>query len=221
LWDADHVLEIPAFDADSDQDGLLDRDEVLIYHSNPRSTDTDHDGLADFYEAFISHSSLNRADTDGDGISDYDEVFVYGTNPSSVDTDADGLVDGHDGVVTTNRYALLFPGHAWMDRHRAGFVDGELDSGTSAVLADSDGDGVPDAQELALDLNPLQADTDSDGMSDGWELRGYLNPLVNDASDDLDGDGCSNLAEFLAGTNPNQTTDHPTVLNFTVFTPLE
>jgi hypothetical protein len=221
LWDADHVLEIPAFDADSDQDGLLDRDEVLIYHSNPRSTDTDHDGLADFYEAFISHSSLNHADTDGDGINDYDEVFVYGTNPSSVDTDGDGLVDGHDSVVTTNRYALLFPGRAWMDRHRAGFVDGELDSGTSAVLADSDGDGVPDAQELALDLNPLQADTDSDGMSDGWELRGYLNPLVNDASDDLDGDGCSNLAEFLAGTNPNQTTDHPTVLNFTVFTPLE
>ncbi len=45
-------------------------------------------------------------------------------------------------------------------------------------------------------------DTDGDGMPDAWELAHGLNPLFNDASLDADGDGVSNLDEFLAGTDP-------------------
>lgn len=37
--------------ADSDNDGLLDGEEVFRYHSNPRLTDTDGDGYSDSYEA--------------------------------------------------------------------------------------------------------------------------------------------------------------------------
>ncbi|MDP2137998.1 MAG: hypothetical protein Q8J74_09100, partial [Candidatus Didemnitutus sp.] len=38
---------------------------------------------------------------------------------------------------------------------------------------------------------------------DVWELAHGLSPAVNDRAGDLDGDGLSNLKEYLLGTNPN------------------
>lgn len=45
-------------------------------------------------------------------------------------------------------------------------------------------------------------DTDGDGMPDAYELANGLNPRANDASADPDGDGLTNYQEFLTGTNP-------------------
>lgn len=46
-------------------------------------------------------------------------------------------------------------------------------------------------------------DADGDGMLDAWERANGLDPNdAGDAAGDLDGDGQSNLAEFLAGTIP-------------------
>jgi uncharacterized repeat protein (TIGR01451 family) len=47
-------------------------------------------------------------------------------------------------------------------------------------------------------------DTDGDGTPDPWENQFALNPNVPDALQDADGDGFTNLQEFLAGTNPLQ-----------------
>jgi len=52
-------------------------------------------------------------------------------------------------------------------------------------------------------------DDDNDGMPDSWEIAHGLNPLVNDAHLDKDGDGFTNLREYLAGTNPNDPKSVP------------
>jgi hypothetical protein len=47
------------------------------------------------------------------------------------------------------------------------------------------------------------ADTDGDGMPDEWELANSLSPANSaDAAVDSDGDGLPNGLEYLAGTNP-------------------
>ncbi len=81
---------------------------------------------------------------------------------------------------------------------------------------DSDGDGIVnpvdafanDATEwLDTDLdgigNNSDSDDDGDGMPDNWELTNGLAPMVAaDGVTDLDGDGETNLAEYLAGQDP-------------------
>lgn len=44
-------------------------------------------------------------------------------------------------------------------------------------------------------------DSDGDGMDDNWELANF-GTLSRDGRGDFDGDGASDLAEFLAETNP-------------------
>jgi hypothetical protein len=46
-------------------------------------------------------------------------------------------------------------------------------------------------------------DRDGDGMPDAWEIANGLNPdSAADAAGDLDGDGISNFAEYQSGTDP-------------------
>lgn len=81
-------------------------------------------------------------------------------NGAEVDTDLDGLYD------------LL-----------------ENNVGTDIHLADTDGDGLTDYQEVCeLGTDPLSADSDNNG--------------ANDAYEDEDGDGITNIEEYKSGTSP-------------------
>ena len=53
------------------------------------------------------------------------------------------------------------------------------------------------------------ADTDGDGLPDEWEKKFGLDAATADADADADGDGFSNAEEFAAGTDPSDKKSHP------------
>lgn len=63
--------------------------------------------------------------------------------------------------------------------------------------------GGTDFQLNEIELFGIEQDSDSDGMSDYFEVQYGLNPNNNsDAGGDVDGDGLTNVQEFINGGNP-------------------
>ncbi len=57
------------------------------------------------------------------------------------------------------------------------------------------------ADIVEIYIGTSEIDTDGDGIPDSWKLY-YFGTTNVDADDDADGDGLTNLEEYLAGTNP-------------------
>jgi hypothetical protein len=60
----------------------------------------------------------------------------------------------------------------------------------------------PNLSDSPVFSTSLAADTDGDGMDDTWEIANF-GDLSRDGTGDFDGDGLTDLEEFLYGTDPN------------------
>lgn len=111
-----------------------------------------------------------------------------------------------------------------------GWYDAWLDGILYVVGAGSDTSPQPGAPSLLrfdgdvsapvqLDLlalspdNPLFADADRDGMPDEFEESRALNPAADDRDGDVDWDGFANIAEYAAGTAPDDFASSPGASN--------
>jgi hypothetical protein len=185
---------------DDDADGLLDAWEIANTAPPGNITDLNGNGIADF---------------DGDGLTDLAEYQIsLGTNttypgaprpvsPILADTDDDGLGDKTELDGTNNPYL------------NASDPVGAPPSGppgdpTQPTVADSDGDGIKDGEEVVAGAdtfvtNPTRADTDGDKLGDGFEVTnlaaGY-SPLVDDSLLDTDGDTLTTADEVFYGSSP-------------------
>ncbi|WP_434299375.1 adventurous gliding motility protein AgmC [Corallococcus exiguus] len=199
--DKDPSTKTNPLDDDSDDDGLTDGNE-----------DANHDGKVDPTE-----TDPNKSDTDGDGLTDGLELGL--TQPQGADTDPTKFVADQDPDTKTNP---LDP-----DTDKGGVLDGvedrnhngrvdvqESDPLNPADDQDADGDGVDNATELELGMDPFDADSDDDGVPDG--IDGITDTdgdgLIDALDPDSDNDGLNDGTEMgvtLETAPPGTDTSSP------------
>ncbi|WP_298782645.1 hypothetical protein [uncultured Polaribacter sp.] len=173
---------------DGDNDGIVDANDL----------DDDNDGIPDTIE---EATASNGGDTDGDGIPD----------SSDLDSDNDGILD------------IVEAGHNQNDIDQDGRLDGSIGTdgipdvvqnsdgsdeevGVNYTLVDTDGDNVPDFQDLDSDndgindvIESMGTDENNNGLADGSVDENGIpssagskgNPEV-----DTDGDGVPNQQDL-------------------------
>jgi len=140
-------------------------------------------------------------------------AFITATPIGTLDGDSDGMPNAWE---TTYLFNPALAADAALDADNDGLSNlQEYLTGTLPRHSDSDNDGVSDGVELTQGSNPLLAssrpawfnftgkidDLNNDGLSDSWIL--WNGGKSRNAAADDDGDGMSNLAESIAGTNPD------------------
>lgn len=148
------------------------------------------EGARTIPERYFFIAVRSFTDSDGDGLFDDLEILQAGSDPENIDSDGDGMADG------------------WEFDYGLDSMDS---SGAHGPHGDPDGDGLTNFEEYrrAPSTVPVMADSDGDGLPDGWEAMHSLTPThAGDASLDSDGDGLTNLEEYQHGTDPsNQDAD--------------
>ena len=117
------------------------------------------------------------------------------------------VVDGgENGAVPATRNFSLTVSPPDLDGDMVANYNDFCVSVSDPANVNTDGDGTPGTDGPAANAggDVCDSDDDDDGMPDAYEIANSFDPLVDDSMLDADGDGVSNLQEFIDGTNPNQ-----------------
>ena len=175
-------------DADSDDDGVLDGDELEY------ALDTDGDGLINAWDP----------DSDNDGLLDGTELGLGCDHPHTIAAMGACRPDA-DPETTTDPLSADSDNSGATDGSEDADLDGQVDAGETDPndqldddsVADTDMDGLGNALEATLGSNPSDADSDDDGLLDGLEpnpstdtdMDGLLSPVDVDSDNDALFDG--------------------------------
>ncbi len=205
--------------SDSDLDGVFDSHDNCPQIANEGQWDKDNDGQGNECDP----------DIDGDGFSNEVEIAA-GSKPWRADSIPDDNIDladdDGDGVLNSQDNCPQLA--------NAGQWDKDLDGLGNACDSDIDGDGFSNDIEIAAGSKPWQASSIPDGsidLSDGDNddvLDSHDNcPQIankgqwdkdndgqgNECDSDIDGDGCTNEEELIAGTKVWSADSYPNACN--------
>ena len=212
-WETDTFGDLAqTSDGDADGDTLTNGDEFRA-RSDPQKADTDEDGLNDRQELLEAGSNPLLADTDGDGVSDADEFnrVVDGqpaaTNANFADTDGDGLLDGVEtndanfaGESATGTDPLV------ADTDGDGWPDGSeiFEGGTDPTDPNDTPTATPSLVSLdarALPVGPIASWRNLGGLGGSFDANG--DPEVEEI-DGVRGVALDDSEDWLIGPAPSE-----------------
>ena len=210
-WDGTGLLELPILQADRPMDYTWRND-----NSDYAPGKLDYAIVSDGVVQVLRSYGLQTQDMSGERLGDYGllatdtwvasdhlpivvDLALIGSQ--AMDSDLDGVPDAWDNCLDlTNPAQADFNGNgvgdACEDSDQDGLWDAEeLDMGLDPTVQDSDGDGLTDGAEVELfGTDPLSADSDGDGIDDALEL---LFPPTSACPGDLNGDASVNVQDLL------------------------
>ena len=214
--DCDEDVDEDFTSIDSDSDGLTDYDEYHFYFTNPNIGDTDGDSLPDGYEVNVLNSNpiFTDQDKDADGKFEFEDCDDndFDVSPGTPEK-LDGKDNDCDEEIDEDYKIIDSDGDLILD------YDEYHNYSTSALLFDSDQDGLDDGTEILIkNSDPLKFDYDRD--KDGFfefedcdDRSPSVNPDSNEIWNGID-DDCNQMIDeeinrrLVIFTNPQLETEN-------------
>ena len=191
--DGSHLLYAWVKDNSGDISEVKSKANVILDRSTPT-------GIISFSSDQTSHvdiGSFTISATFNENLSQVPQITISGGG--ALDTAGEAM--SGTGMVWTKTvsvpandataYALTISGIS----DAAGNSSSPLVDNFATDTVDTDGDSIRDYED---------EDDDNDTMPDTWEIEFGLDPKADDTALDYDGDGVSNLDEYLLAMNPSE-----------------